>query len=94
MTEEERERIYEEEKAREEARLRLEQEKKVAEAATAAKPNGGGGCAGIGCLGLLIFFIFIALFSGSVSHTDEYGIDKRDPDYKVLRDFVDGKGSR
>lgn len=88
MTDEHRERIYEEEKARADARSKLEQEKKAAAAALAAKNTKG--CA-LGCLGLLILFIILSMLSGPTRYTDEYGIDKRDPDYKTLRHFVDGK---
>jgi hypothetical protein len=49
MTDEERERIYEEEKTHADARSRLKQEKKAAAAALAAKNRKG---CGIGCLGL------------------------------------------
>lgn len=88
MTDEERERIYEEEKAHADARLRLEQENKAAAAALAAKNTKG---CGIGCLGLLIIIFVLSMLSGPIKHTDEYGLDTRDPDYKTLRRFADGK---
>lgn len=95
MTDEERERIYEEEKARADARLKLEQEKKLEEekkkAAAALATRKARGCATVGCLGLLLLFILLAAFGPKYKYTDEYGIDKRDPDYKALRHFVDGK---
>lgn len=88
MTDEERERIYEEEKAHAEARSRLEQEKKIAAAALNAKNTKG---CGIGCLGLLILIFILSLLFGTDKHTDRYGLDTRDPDYKILRGFADGK---
>ena len=99
MTDEERQRIYEEEKARADARSKIEQENKAAaealeaekkEAAEAIAAKNTKGC-GIGCLGLLLLIFLLSLLSGPAKHTDELGIDTRDPDYKTLRRFVDGK---
>ena len=99
MTDEERQRIYEEEKARADARLRIEQENKAAAealevekkaAAEALAAKNKKGC-GIGCLGILLLIFLLSMLSGPAKHTDEYGLDTRDPDYKTLRRFADGK---
>jgi hypothetical protein len=87
MTDEERERIYEEEKAHADARSRLEQEQKAAAAAKKPKTKG---CV-IGCLVVLILLFILSMLSGPAKHTDERGLDTRDPDYKALSKFADGK---
>src|ERR1039457_1647231 len=88
MTDEEREQIYEEEKAHADARSRLEQEKKAAAAAVTAKNTKG---CGIGCLVLIVLIFILAMLSGPHNYRDKYGLDTRDPDYDKLRHFVDGK---